>query len=384
MWQTIRIVYYGDHLVGALEEPVRACIAMLRARFRIGRLMLIPHWKFGPHLDLVLDCDAVRFETEVYPRCAALFTDWLAAHPSNEEIEPTAYAALSEKLALTELERGPFLPLLPNNRVLRGDYQPSRALKLAAIAGAKEDFLCASLDLTLDLLDARRRDPDAFFLTLVAMMAVLGQSYRQGGLSRGYLSFRSHAEYFFAAYDNGEQALRRRLDQLDAATAETSASVVRSVLNGRVDELPLPDELLALMRRWEALVAATAAKNDAIVRENHARLVADDTLDRLATETVTHIPAREVERMQQRAPSAVATAMQQEAGQRVLNSQEFLSYRTTVNFFYYLLPLLGISPMKKFSLCLVVANATERALSISWEQILGIVKEEGRQRAANQ
>jgi hypothetical protein len=88
--------------------------------------------------------------------------------------------------------------------------------------------------------------------------------------------------------------------------------------------------------------------------------------------------------MQQRAPSAVATAMQQEAGQRVLNSQEFLSYRTTVNFFYYLLPLLGISPMKKFSLCLVVANATERALSISWEQILGIVKEEGRQRAANQ
>jgi hypothetical protein len=372
MWHAVSIVYYGDHLVGLLQEPLQSAIACLRSELGLSRIMLLPRWLYGPHLDLVVECSEQRFASEVMPRCAKWFGDWLATHPSNAVLEPTAYAAFSEKMALVELETGPFLPLLPNNSVLSARYTPSRALKLAAIASAKEDFLCSTLDLSFDLLALKQQHPDHFFLTLVAMMTVLGKSYRHDGLRRGYLSFRSHAEYFFAAYDDLDGVLRRRFDALDQNVADVTEVIVREVHDGHLASLPLPAAPIALLQRWEDIVATTAAANEAIVARHHEALLADNTFELLALEAAAHIPSKIIQRTQQRAPSRVAVAMQQDEGMRVLSSREFMAYRTTVNFFYYLLPLVGVSPMKKFCLCHVTSNATERALGISWQRLLGI------------
>ncbi|WP_374351124.1 lantibiotic dehydratase C-terminal domain-containing protein [Chitinimonas sp.] len=384
MWNTVSIVYFGDQLVASLQQPLRAVISALR-QHGVERIMLLPRWKFGPHLDLVADCTAEQFETLVLPLCQQQFGDWMASHPSTTTLDPLDYETLSQRLALVELESGPYLPLLPNNSVLRGDYQPARALKLPQIAKAKETFLCDTLDLSLDLLAARQgdRDGEQFLLLLMAMMASMGQRYRQGGLSRGYLSYRSHAEYFFTLYDNAAGAVRQQFDRLDSKLAQQADAVVRAVCAATPEQLPLSVELQSLLQRWERVLDETARSNEAIVAEHYVALLASDTLDRLASEASDHIPARIVTASRERGAGPVMQAMTQAEGQRVLQSPEFMAYRTTVNFFYYLLPLLGISPMKKFCLCHLTANAVERVLGTSWQQILGIGQANGAEHAVN-
>jgi hypothetical protein len=372
-WHAIRIAYFDEDRRSLILGPLQEAMVQVRRQFGVERMMVIPHWKHGPHIDLVVHCPEIELHERILPVVRAELEPWLAAHPSTVSLDPLAYEALSQKIAMTELEPGPYLPLLDNNRITLAPYEPSRALKLPALARSKERFLCSSLDLTLRLLDAKRSDSDAFLLTLVAMMAMAAQTYEAGGFARGYVSYRSHAEYYFASYDRNH-TLRGRFDLLDARLGKQVDQVLHAVLEDQIGELPLSPALQAVLNDWKSCINRTAIDNRRIVDENYEALRNDTTFERLAEAVSNQTPMEFQLAMRNREMSGIGKAFQSDEGLRVMNSAQFMSYRSNVNFFYLLLPILGVSPTQKFCLCHLLANGAERVLHISWREIMGLAE----------
>jgi Lantibiotic dehydratase, N terminus/Lantibiotic biosynthesis dehydratase C-term len=372
-WQAVRVAYFDDDKRALLLGPLQAATRLLAERFGITQPMVLPHWKFGPHVDLVFRCDDTRLQREVLPALRALIEPWLALHPSTTVLQPQAYEALSRQIGMSELEPGPYLPLLPDNSVTLAAYRPSRALPLPELVDSKERFLAASLAPTLALLALKDSDSDSFLLTLAAMMGMAATTYEAGGFDRGYFSFRSHAEFFFAAYDS-QGRLRQRFDSLGQRLATRLDAVLAAVREGRIEDVPLDVPWRGVLRTWRSAVASSAERHRRIVREHYDTLLADQTLSQLAREVHAATPQRQ--RIEGTQTSAMGTAFASAEGLRIQRSREFIAYRNTVNFFYLLLPILGVSPQQKFCLCHLVAGSAERLSGIRWRDWMGLKPEQ--------
>ncbi len=370
-WHALRIAYFDDDRRALLLGPVADLVDRLRRDHGIDRMMLTPHWRHGPHVDLVVHCSQAALDQHVWPAVHATLLPWLQAHPSKRVIDPAAYATLAARLALFELDPEPALPLLDDNTVTAAAYQQPKALKLAEFGRAREEFHVGALPLSLDLLRLKGEPGDDFFLTLAAMLAMAGRTYEIGGLSRGYVSLRSHADYFFAAHDEAG-VLKARFDALDNRLAGRVDDTLRAVLADRLDDAPLGAAARALLADWQRLLAPMAAENRRIVARNFDVLLADETFDRLQ-DSVTRLGADDFQaRMRSREHSEIGRALGQAHGRAAMNTPEIMAYRTTLNFFYTLLPLLGTSPMQKFCLCHLVALSVQRVLGVSWRDITGL------------
>ena len=372
MWNVLRIAYFDQGKAALLLGPVSEAIAHLRDRDGIEAVMLNSHWKFGPHVDIGVKCAAPVFDA-VFPECERMIGEWLTAHPSTTMLDPAEYEVLSTKLAVAELEAPPFVPLLENNSVTRAEYQRSRAINLPQLVDSKEEFLAASTDLLLSLTALKTDDSELAFIVLILMMAAIAKRFKPDGIKRGYVSYRSHAEYFFDNYDK-TNVLRPKMDALDVRYRERIDGNLKLVVEGAFGSLDLPPQAAALVVEWERIVDEVFTRNQRIIEENHDELVADtetttieDNFNRLAGEITKDIPEQYHLDPEKVGRGAVVDAvMQHQEGRDMFRSADFIAYRTTVNFFYMLLPILDISPAKKFMLCHLVANSVERVFSISW------------------
>lgn len=371
-WSTIRIAYFEKDRAALLLGPVREAVEAVRARFGPVALALQTQWKFGPHLELSID--GTSRQEEVFELVSSIVKPWLLAYPSAETIDPDAYIVLSAKLGMSELEPGPYAPLLDDNSLSLVPYRPAGALPIAALAESKHLFLSEALDLQFELLALKEGSADAFSLTLIAMMAVCGTTYVPHGLARGFMSFRSHAEYFLAAYDE-QGKLRRQFDALDAAKSAQVDAIMQAVAGGDLERLPLPEAHRDVVRNWAGVVRRTAERNERIVRENHDALVSNDTFDDLVKDLTATAPVDFQERARSRTTSDLGNAFDEEEGRRIQSSPEFIAFRTNVNFFYLILPTLDVSPLQKFCLCHLVANGAERHFGVSWREIVGLAEE---------
>jgi hypothetical protein len=371
-WQAVRVAYFDEDKQALILGPLQAATRLLAERFGITQTQLLPHWKFGPHVDIVFRCPPERLQAEVLPALRALIEPWLALHPSTTVLEPQAYEALSRQIGMSELEPGPYLPLLADNSVSVVAYRPSRALPLPELQDSKERFLAASLAPTLALLRLKASDSDSFLLTLTAMMGMAAGTYEAGGFDRGYFSFRSHAEFFFAAYD-GQGRLRQRFDALGQRLKPRLDAVLAAVREGRLDQVPLDEPWRGVLRGWRGVLEATAQRHRQIVQEHYDTLLADQTLSQLAREVHAATPQRQ--RIESTQTSAMGVAFASADGLRIQRSREFIAYRNTVNFFYLLLPILGVSPQQKFCLCHLVAASAERLSGIRWREWMGLQPE---------
>jgi hypothetical protein len=368
-WRTVRIAYFENDRTSLLLGPVREAVKAVRRRFGPMAMMLQTQWKFGPHLELSFDGGGRA--DEVFGLVAAIMEPWLVSNPSREALDPDAYLALSAKLGMSELEPGPYAPLLDDNSLTLVQYRPARALPITELVESKHLFMSDALELTLDLLALKQNDSEAFSLTLIAMMAISGATYARDGLSRGFMSFRSHAEYFFAAYDVQDK-LRKQFDALDEAKAAQLDQILQALDDPEHGRFLLPEAHVNLLVRWEAIVRRTAERNTRIVRENHDLVLADGTFDTLVQDLTASAPNDFQDRARAKPTSELGKAFDEETGHRIQSSPEFMAYRTTVNFFYLLLPTLGVSPLQKFCFCHLLANGAERHFKVNWREIVGL------------
>lgn len=373
-WHVIRVAYFDDRRA-LMTGPVQDVIDLARSRYGVERMFVLPHWKFGPHVDLVIHADPDCFHLALYPEAKAILEDWLRAHPSPTTIDPAAYEELSRRVAVFEIEPGPYLPLLKNNSVRTVPYAHARSLVLPVIGRSKEQVLSESLDLLTALYRHNAEDKDAVFLTLFAMLAATAHT-PQGGMAAGYMSMRSHADYFFAIHDVSG-ALRQRFDAVEARRGGELEAIVRAVADKRLDQLPLAPALRAIVGDWMAIIHAAQERHQAIVAEHYEELASQTRHIDMARQMERDDPSDFRERIAGRKVSEIGDAfLNTEAGRARLRRPEFLTYRLTVNLYYALLPILEVTPVQKYLLCHLLANTVERVFGRSWRQAIERVRSE--------
>jgi hypothetical protein len=375
-WNVIRIAYFNQDRSELMLGPIKEAIAIAKSQYSVAEVMVQPHWKFGPHVDLSIKCDKNEFHAEIFPKIKVHLEQWLKVNPSDVVLEDESYQELSKKIGMFELDAGPYLPLLKNNSVSVVNYQSSQNLIIPEFAASKEKMLSDSLDLLMNLFQEKQKSPDEFFLALVAILSISGNSYRPKGLIGGYMSLRSHADYFFAAHDSKGQ-LRQHFDNMDNKKGALVDDIISCCCEQRFDDLPLNSSLKRVIGQWQIIVDEMSERHKEIVAEHY---------DYLAEQSV-HIDAAEA--MKDNLPEDFRQVFESkeitELGEYFLNSEEglnaqkapeFMAYRTNVNFFYFLLPILEVSPIQKFCLCHLVANGAERIFQQNWRVNIGLASEE--------
>ena len=338
----------------------------MKSKTEIDNVFISPHWKFGPHIDVILNCNNDTFQEYVKPLAEELLGGWLKGNPSSKVINEAEYEALSHQLALVEIEPPPYLPLLENNSISYPEYKQNKTLKLEGFVNLKEEFLADSLDLCFDLIDLKRKDKDKFFVCLALMMAIAGQRYKNGGLSRGFNSFRSHTEFFYNQYDQ-QGKLRLQFDALYKKYKDALDTGVKAVLENNLSLISSDKSIVSLLDDWERITIKLAEGIEEVVSRNHSYLKDETVFTDSLKEFADEIPK---EYHYGENPGPMAKAIDNDVGLQMIQSKEFIAYRTLVNFYYFLLPILNVPAAQKFCVCNMTASSVENLLDISWKDLM--------------
>lgn len=307
-----------------------------------------------------------RFDRDLMPLLRPHVERWLTAHPSTTMLDPADYLRLSEKLAVNELESAPLTPLGENNTLVRAWHEPRLEIfGVEEMVEAQASYNAASLRTVIDAAALKASDQNALYLRLIEMMALTGNLVPKHGLPRSFVSYRSHAEYFFANYDSGG-AYRARLAAVDAQLGPRIDAIIaaahRIFLGEETPKVHFP-HLAGWYRDCKALSLHVYG-----LAERHADLLGEhNRLGGLADEVVGALNMT-LDPEKARKTSDLETYIGDMP--TLFKHVPHIAYRTMVNFLYGLLPILSVPPMQKYALCHLVANGCERVFGKGWRQVV--------------
>jgi len=341
-WNSVHVYYHADRdalILGAVGP------LFTRLRRQVPTAYFQRHWRRGPHVRLHFRTEAPLFDTVVRPAVAEVVGGFLAAHPSTVVLDAQALRPAHDRLAEAEQDYGTRWPWLADNSIHEADYDP----RLHAVGGQEAadllaDFYVAANDLAFAMLDrvaagGSRLDP------CLDLMVATAHAVPPGGLLRGFVSFRSHAERFLAESgqaDRWRAEWDRRYTEFAPSLARRVAEVVACVDAGS-DAVPFVSSWVATLRS---------------VQDRAATLVATGAID-LSPPRSDHAPGplwspfhQELERSQ-----VYLTEIHDAAW--------FLCYRVMLNYLYLHMTRLGVSPAQRSLLCHLAANAAEQHLGVT-------------------
>lgn len=343
-WVAVRINYHEADKAGLLLGAIGPVVDRL-ADFGAVRAAYRPHWRRGPHAMFALQLSGTA-KTPAFPKAALdHIQGWIAAHPSQVALENRDYLALSLKLARAEGAEGPFLPLEPDNTVT----ETTAGLPLATegLARVSQDFQIAALPLLIELA-ALKPNPEAFWLRLAEMLACAAHFSGPAGIPGGQLSFRSHAEGFLS----GAEPLRLRFVDF-AQQFEGQAAKRVHALYGVLRQDESGTGLDPFLVRWVAVVRDCKARLDA-----EAASMPRDKLRAAGAQNENRTLSR-FERM----------VLNGALGELRTNPA-FIAYRLLLSNVYGLMPVVSVSPVERFAVCYLVAEASTRVFQIDWRRKL--------------
>lgn len=365
-WPCARIFFFerdkSDLILGGIAPAIEAWRSVPGA----APVWLRSHWRLGPHVDVIADMPDAEFDHQLLPLIEQHVGGWMANNSSQAVLDEHEYAALSKRLAITELESGALGPLGANNTIVRAQHQPNLEIfGVREILEGQHRFQALSVSAVIDALRLRRKDEARLFLRLAEMLALTGNFVPKHGLPRSFISFRAHADYVFANYDPSG-AVRERFDATDAAFQEevdTIVAAAHAVYLGERDVLEAFPHLTAWYNDARGLsieVYAVAERNAEILgRQNRLSGLADEIV---ASQNVVLDPAK--------ARKDSETEKYIGDMQSVFQQVPHIAYRTMVNYLYGLLPILSVSPMQKYLICHMVAKSCERVFEKSWRNVV--------------
>ncbi|MEU6952189.1 thiopeptide maturation pyridine synthase [Streptomyces sp. NPDC045714] len=347
MWRTYRVTYYDEDRDGLLLEAVKPLVERIAPH--VSSVHYLPHWLHGPHVRINVDARPQVFEDIVRPAVDEVIGAYLATHPSTAVLDAERTTRRHERLAELEHEPGPLTPLLPDNSVREIPYDRRlHVLGSQRAADLLADFYTATTPLafaTVAHLRTGGRLTGLAFDTMIASAHGLSGT----GLRQGFVSFRSHAEAFLSwwpeavglreAWDRHYAAHRghllRRLEVLLAAIESEAARppFVRGWLDAAGD----------VVRHGADLIAA----GDMSMDPPWAHRSAEN--DELAGAMLRKSPFHN-----RRRPPGVE-----------VDTIWFDGYRLTLNYTYLHLTRLGLTPVERFLLCHLAANAAEDLYQVS-------------------
>lgn len=342
-WHNVAVYYYDDE---RRDDLILDCVRPLFASLAPRPSFFVRHWLRGPHLRLRFHTTADDVDRVVVPAVADQVGGWLAAYPSKACLDETALLTTHEWLAKREREPGPLSPFYPDNSIhcLPCDRR-IEVLGSEAAASLLEDFYVATTDLAFAMLDQIRDGSSRLNLALDLMWAT---AHSAGTVTRGYVSYRAHAEArIMTAPDPA--ALRSFFEQQYRVRAPALVARLQQVLDtvdGISGDIPF-------VREWVHVVhhlykrAASLIADGAITLSTpepgawfHDEVTAHSAFHRALASNPTHL-------------------------EMMRTSARFHTWRIVVNCCYLHLTRLGIRPFERSLLGFLVSETVEERFGVS-------------------
>ncbi|WP_248963612.1 thiopeptide maturation pyridine synthase [Sphaerisporangium perillae] len=352
-WHCVHVYYHAPDKDGLLLDAVRPLFDRLRGQ--VEAAYVLRHWRQGPHLRINVKAAPRVWQAVVRPRIEQVVGGHLREHPSTTVLDPAESLTRHRLLAVREQEHGPLTPWPPDNSIRDAPYDSRRH-----VLGGDEavDLLAAfytdSTPLLFAMLDHVRAGRDGRLG--VAMSLMLTVAHTSHPITRSYVSYRMHAEGFIT-WAADPEATR--------AAFERDFRERRAALTGRVREVvaALDDPAappVPFVREWSALLERYRARAGTLMEDG--RLAQPMTKPGEAFEARLGdlpVPRRDPNELQRLIFDSPAYH------EAVFANPAFLRYRVLLNYTYLHLTRMGLTPLDRFRLCHLLANAVEDLYGLS-------------------
>lgn len=348
-------VHVHHHDAAGIDGLILGAFVPLREQLPPGvDAYFVRHWMRGPHLRIQL-----RSTVDVRPLVESVIGGYLREHPSAGHPDPDRELPAHRRLAELEREAGDLTPWRPDNSIHFEPYD-MRLHVLGSEAAAEQlaQFHVETTPLAIDLL--RRAVDGAPRLDPLVTMMLATTHIGCPPITQGYLSYRSHAEGFFA--NSGDPAgLRARFDAAFEANRDELLARVAAVASD-VDDggTGLLAEWAPIVRRFKAL-SETLVGTGVITLPNPlpAAAVLEPGSEGGAWSTVSDFHR-----------ALYGNGMVREQ----LTADWFTVYRILLNYQYLLFSRLGVTPVQRFMLCHLVARAAEELNGMRLPTMIGYLR----------
>ncbi|MET8146127.1 thiopeptide maturation pyridine synthase [Sphaerisporangium sp. NPDC005288] len=352
-WHCAHVYYHAPDKDGLLLDAVRPLLDGLRGR--VEAAYVLRHWRQGPHLRINVKAAPPVWREVVRPRIDEVVGAYLREHPSTTVLDPDQSLTRHRLMAVREQEHGPLTPWPPDNSIRDAPYDSRRH-----VLGSEEAvelltaFYADSTPLLFAMLDHVRAGEDGKLgLALSLMLTVAHTSHP---IARSYLSYRMHAEGFIT-WAADPDAARAGFERDFAQRREALTGRVRDVVAALDDPAAPP---VPFVREWAALLERYRARAGALM--DQGRLPQPMTRPGEALEARLGdlpVPRREPGELQR---LIFDSAAYHEA---VFTDPGFLRYRVLLNYTYLHLTRMGLTPLDRFRMCHLLADAVEEVYGVS-------------------
>ncbi|MEV8632418.1 thiopeptide maturation pyridine synthase [Streptosporangium sp. NPDC051023] len=363
-WYSAHVYYYDQKAVDDLIlDTVRPLLEEIGGTSYFGR-----HWLRGPHVRIHVRTTEEDWEGRVRPLIDAAVRDHLSERPSFFVPDLEREQAVHRALAEMEQEEGPLEPWYPDNSV---QYLPyDKRLHVLGTERASElvaSFHTRTTPLAFALLQERREDGDLFDSLLTMMFASAHAACHP--ITKGFLSYRSHAEGFLANCgdpDGLRLAFDQRYDAHRDALAERMEAAIAFV-DGDGTAADAPPHLAT----WVPIVRALAVEAEELLEAGALTL-----------------PGRFAEADQEWTAQGTTISRfhrvlleNEEAVKELDSAMWFAVYRVVLNMQYLLFSRLGVRPVERFALCHLTARTVEDRYDMPTGELSAFLAQQARQAA---
>jgi hypothetical protein len=347
------VTYYDDDkgsLLGGCLVPA----ALEAARGEgITAAWLHLHWRLGPHCVLYADGGAEAVESALRD-AEVRVRGFLDREPSSHTIDPDRYAAFSTRMGRLELVEPPYAPLEPDNSLRRIEGDPvDTFLRGREAVALKGRVLTDGISRVADQIGGRAVTANVF-----AGMAAIASQYPEWGLRSGYQAFLSHWKEYFHWSDPDGRA-QARLAESYRAQSKDLVETLRAVHEG-VSRDRFALSWLEWTRRWLPEAVALAREGHILPFPHPDRL---DAAARFGEDTRVRWSGSD-----ERSYSDFHREFRKLDFTRLGDGYGFAAFRFVINCFFDLLPLMGVSPIQRYSVAYLFTEAAQEVVGETWEE----------------
>ena len=342
-WRSIQVRYYDPDKDGLVLDCVQPLFRRLDGVAH--EPYFVRHWRQGPHLRLNFRSTPDAWANEVLPQATATLTRYLRRRPSTARLDGGALLEPHRRLAIREAETGPLWPWYPDNSIQTEPYDDRRRIlggqRLADLVDA---FHAESTRMAFTTME-RICSGELTLLRVALDLMVAFAHVSVPPISRGYLSFRSHAAGFASQCEDRDGVVAG----FDA-TYRQNARQLRAMVLAQVEAVdgtrtaPHVRDWIAFVHRQKEIARPLLARNeidlDAAPRDPRQRQLHKVDFHQVLLSTDRHRT-------------------------QILSSAWFRAHRLTINMLYAHLARLGITPIQRYLFCHLIACAVEEEYGIS-------------------
>lgn len=358
MWRDYEIHHRDPNSSRVVLEAVRPLAVEVGPA--VDRLYFVRHWLHGSHIRICIDAPAEIHRQVARPALDRIVRPWLEANPFRSVADESSLVATHRRLAELEHERGQVLPIEPDGVIREREHDDRRHI-LGSIQAVRllSDFYSGTNEFAFELIE---RTPDARRRLHLAFEMMIATAHQSSGIGirRGFVSFRSHAEAFLSWWPEAD-GLRASWDEHFATHADSLINQMEDVL-ARIDtegSTPPTGVDGDPVQRWPRLLHPVLDRGAYLLRTGAMSMdppwagrtsLEDEYVASLAARSPWHNRPR---------PSA-----------EPVDQLWFGRYKLALNYTYLQLTRIGLTPVERFLLCHLIANAVETRWGLDAAEVI--------------